>query len=248
MSTPAPNTPSTQSPSQATQLAPNYYVHTFPNGLRMVGQRMPSLASVTFGIQLAAGLRDEPADKGGLTNLLSDMLFQGTTHRTVRQLTDDFEAIGARRGAETGNESSRYSAQVVGTRFERALELMSDVVLNPTFPETEFEQMRAVQLQEIRRRDDEPMRRIFDLVRERFYIGTSLGRRSTRHEGERRGAAPGGSARLLAVALSCGRLAGRHRRQLRLAASRRAVSRSIWAAGAARRRPRCRRRRTRRPG
>ena len=178
MSTPAANTPSPQSQSQASQLAPNYFVHTFPNGLQMVGQRMPSLASVTFGVQLAAGLRDEATEKGGLTNLLSDMLFQGTTHRTVRQLTDDFEAIGARRGAETGNESARYSAQVVGARFERALELLSDVVLNPTFPETEFEQMRAVQLQDIRRRDDEPMRRIFDLVRERFYIGTSLGRRS----------------------------------------------------------------------
>jgi predicted Zn-dependent peptidase len=162
----------------APTLAPNYFVHTFGNGLRMVGQRMSSLASITFGIQMAAGLRDEPADKGGLTHLLSDVIFQGTKHRDVRQLTDDFEAIGARRGAETGTEFARYSAQIVGARFERALELLSDVLLNPTFPETEFEQMRAVQLQDIRRRDDEPMRRIFDLARERFYAGTSLGRRA----------------------------------------------------------------------
>jgi predicted Zn-dependent peptidase len=159
-------------------LAPNYFRHTFENGLEMVGQRMPSLSSVTFGIQVAAGLKDEPEEELGLTNLLAEMLFQGTQHRTVRQLIEDFETIGARRGGEAGTELARYSAQVVGNRLDRALELIADVVLHPTFPEEEFTQMRQVQLQEIRRRDDEPMRRIFDLVRERFYAGTHLGRRA----------------------------------------------------------------------
>ncbi|MGZ3599881.1 MAG: M16 family metallopeptidase [Ktedonobacterales bacterium] len=169
----------TASTSNATsgELAPNYFLHTLDNGLEIVGQLMPSLASVTFGIQFAAGIKDEPEQKLGLTHLLSDMVFQGTEHRNVRQLTEDFEAIGARKGGETANEFSRYSAQIVGNRLDRALELMSDVVRHPTFPAEEFEQMRAIQLQEIRRRDDEPMRRIFDLVRERFYAGTTLGRR-----------------------------------------------------------------------
>ncbi len=160
------------------ELAPNYFLHTFDNGMQIVGQRMPSLASVTFGVQFAAGIKDEPEAKLGLTHLLSDMLFQGTESRNVRQLTEDFEAIGARKGGEAGNEFARYSAQIVGNRLDRALELMADVLRHPTFPEEEFQQMRNVQLQEIRRRDDEPMRRIFDLVRERFYAGTNLGRRA----------------------------------------------------------------------
>ncbi|WIG57865.1 MAG: M16 family peptidase [Ktedonobacterales bacterium] len=164
--------------STSSVLAPNYFLHTFPNGLQMVGQFMPSLASVTFGIQFGAGLKDEPEEKLGLTHLLSDMVFQGTESRNVRQLTEDFEAIGARKGGETANEFARYSAQIVGNRLDRALELMADVVRHPVFPAEEFEQMRSVQLQEIRRRDDEPMRRIFDLVRERFYVGTTLGRRA----------------------------------------------------------------------
>jgi predicted Zn-dependent peptidase len=172
MSTPTP----ASAPSG--ELAPNYFFHTFPNGLQMAGQRMPSLASVTFGIQFAAGYKDEPQDKLGLTHLLSDMVFQGTTHRNVRQLTEEFEAIGARKGGEAGAELARYSAQVVGNRMDRALELMADVVRYPAFPAEEFRQMRNVQLQEIRRRDDEPMRRIFDLVRERFYAGSHLGRRA----------------------------------------------------------------------
>jgi predicted Zn-dependent peptidase len=160
------------------ELAPNYFWHTFENGLEMVGQRMPSLASTTFGIQLAAGVRDEPEGKLGLTYLLSEMMFQGTTSRPVRQLTEDFEAIGARKGGEAGTETARYWAQIVSNRFDRAMDLMADVLLHPAFPTEEFNQMRAVQLQEIRRRDDEPMRRIFDLVREEFYKGTTLGRRA----------------------------------------------------------------------
>jgi predicted Zn-dependent peptidase len=160
------------------ELATNYFRHVFENGLEMVGQRMPSLASTAFGVQLAAGIREEPEGKLGLTYLLSEMLFQGTTNRTVRQLTEDFEAIGARKGGDAGVETARYWAQIVSDRFDRAMELMADVVLHPAFPAEEFEQMRAVQLQEIRRRDDEPMRRIFDLVREEFYKGTTLGRRA----------------------------------------------------------------------
>ncbi|HEU5348340.1 MAG TPA: pitrilysin family protein [Ktedonobacterales bacterium] len=160
------------------ELAPNYFMHVFPNGLRMVGQRMPSLASVTFGVQLDAGIRDEPEDRLGLTYLLSEMMFQGTEHRSVRQLTEEFEALGARKGGETAIEFARYSAQIVGNRLDTALDLFADVLLYPAFPEEELRQMRAVQLQEIRRRDDEPMRRIFDLARERYYTGSPLGRRA----------------------------------------------------------------------
>jgi predicted Zn-dependent peptidase len=164
--------------STSGELAPNYFMHVFPNGLRVVGQRMPSLASVTFGVQLDAGIRDEPADRLGLTYLLSEMMFQGTEHRSVRQLTEEFEALGARKGGETAIEFARYWAQIVGNRLDTALDLIADVLLHPTFPEEELSQMRAVQLQEIRRRDDEPMRRIFDLARERYYLGSPLSRRA----------------------------------------------------------------------
>lgn len=170
------STPTSQDTSSGA-LAPNYFTHTFPNGLKMIGQRMPSLSSVTFGVQVPAGIREEPEGQGGLAYLLAEMLFQGTTHRDVRQLTEDLEAIGARAGGEPGMEWARYYTQVVANRFDRALELLSDVLLFPTIPDSEFEQMRAVQLQDIRRRDDEPMRRIFDVVREHYFTDTPLARR-----------------------------------------------------------------------
>src|SRR5512147_2965915 len=109
------------------ELAPNYFMQVFPNGLRMLGQRMPSLASVTFGVQLDAGIRDEPEDRLGLTYLLSEMMFQGTENRSVRQLTEEFEALGARKGGESAIEFARYSAQIVGNRLDTALDLFADV-------------------------------------------------------------------------------------------------------------------------
>src|SRR5258708_38042581 len=111
------STPTTRAATSG-ELAPNYFLHTFDNGLQIVGQRMPSLGSVTFGIQFAAGIKDEPEERLGLTNLLAEMLFQGTEHRTVRQLTEDFEAIGARKRGATPAEPARYSAPIVDTRVD----------------------------------------------------------------------------------------------------------------------------------
>ncbi|MGH2516369.1 MAG: M16 family metallopeptidase, partial [Ktedonobacterales bacterium] len=169
-------TPSTPTPANG-ELAPNYFFHTFPNGMRMAGQRMPSLASVTFGIQFPAGSLEEPDKKLGLTHLLAEMAFQGTQHRSVRQLTEDFEAIGAPHGAEPAGEYGRYWARGVSNRLDRALELIADVVRYPAFPADEFTQMKSIQLQEIRKRDDEPMRRLPDMMRAAFYTGTRMARR-----------------------------------------------------------------------
>ncbi len=223
------STPTSGGASESVGLAPNYYMHVFPNGLRMVGQHMPSLASVTFGFQVPAGIRDEPESRLGLTYLLADMMFQGTQSRNVRQLTEAFEAIGARKGGENAMEFSRYSAQIVANRMDAALELFADVMLHPVIPEDEFQQMRAVQLQDIRRRDDEPMRRIFDLVRERFFAGSHLGRRSLGLRETVEALTADDLRGFYRPALQARRRAVRHRRGLRLGpcggAGRRALRR-----------------------
>ena len=155
----------------------NYFHHTFPNGLQVVGQRMPSLSSATFGVQFGAGTKDEPTEQLGLAHLMESMMFQGTRSRTVRQLTEAFETLGARKGGSTSTETSTYWCQLVARQLDPALDLMADLLLEPTFPAEEFEQMRQVALQTIRRREDEPMSRLSDLLLEQFYLGSNLGRR-----------------------------------------------------------------------
>src|SRR5690242_5104109 len=162
--------------SDQQSLPPNYFYHQLPNGIEMIVQYMPSLSSTTFGFQLDAAVVHEPEDKLGLAHLFEYMLFQGTKQKDARALNEAFESLGAHKGASTGLETSQVSAQIVHTKFDATLELIHKLLLTPTFPRDELEQMSNIILQEIRRRDDEPMSRIFDLVRANFYKGTPLAR------------------------------------------------------------------------
>src|SRR5256714_11035369 len=162
--------------SDQQNLPPNYFYHQLPNGIEMVGQYMPSLNSITFGFQLDAAIIHEPEDKRGVAHLFEYMLFQGTKQKDARALNEAFESLGVRKGASTGGEAARVMAQWVNNKFDATLPLMQEILLTPTFPKEDLEQMRSIVLQEIRRRDDEPMSRIFDLARANFYRGTALAR------------------------------------------------------------------------
>jgi predicted Zn-dependent peptidase len=157
-------------------LPPNYFYHRLSNGIEMVGQYMPSLSSITFGFQLDAAVVNEPDERQGLAHLFEYMLFQGTKQKDARALNEAFESLGARKGASTGLETSQVWAQIVNTKFDATLQLINEILLTSTFPSDDLEQMRSIVLQEIRRRDDEPMSRIFELVRANFYRGTALSR------------------------------------------------------------------------
>jgi len=162
--------------SDTVQLPPNYFYHRLPNGIEILGQYMPSLSSTTFGMQFNAAVINEPEEKAGLAHLFEYMLFQGTKEKDARALNEAFESLGARKGASTGLETAQVWAQIVNTKFDDTLALMSELLLTSTFPKDELEQMRNIVLQEIHRRDDEPMSRIFELVRANFYQGTALAR------------------------------------------------------------------------
>ncbi len=164
--------------SDSQSLPPNYFYHQLPNGMELIGQYMPSLSSITCGFQLEAAVVHEPEDKAGLAHLFEYMLFQGTKAKDARALNEAFEELGVRKGASTGWETARIMAQMVNTKFDAVLPLLQEILLTPTFPREDLEQMRNVVLQEIRRRDDEPMSRIFDLARSSFYRDTALARLS----------------------------------------------------------------------
>src|SRR6266496_3255279 len=123
-------------------LPPNYFHHQLPHGIEMIGQYMPSLSSTTFGFQLDAAVVNEPEDKLGLAHLFEYMLFQGTKKRDARSLNEEFESLGARKGASTGLETGQVWAQIVHNKFDATLDLLYEVLLTPTFPRDELEQMR----------------------------------------------------------------------------------------------------------
>src|SRR5438270_4484720 len=149
-------------------LPPNYYYHQLPNGIELIGQYMPSLSSISFGFQLDAAVIHEPEGKQGLAHLFEYMLFQGTKQKDARALNEAFESLGARKGASTGMETAQVWSQIVHTKLDATLELIHEIIMTPTFPKDELEQMRNIVLQEIRRRQDEPKNRIIDLVSANF--------------------------------------------------------------------------------
>src|SRR5215471_12878065 len=146
-------------------LPPNYFHHQLPNGIEMIGQYMPSLSSISFGFQLDAAVVHEPEERLGLAHLFEYMLFQGTKQKNARELNEAFESLGARKGASTSLETALIWSQIVNSKFDATLDLFHEFLLSPTFPSDELEQMRSLVFQEIRRRDDEPMSRIFELIR-----------------------------------------------------------------------------------
>ena len=162
--------------SDQLSLPPNYFYHRLTNGIEMIGQYMPSLSSITFGFQFDAAVIHEPEEKQGLAHLFEYMLFQGTKTKDARALNEAFESLGARKSASTGLESAQVWAQIVNTKFDATLQLINELLLTSTFPRSELDQMRSLVLQEIRRRDDEPMSRIGELIRKNFYSGTALSR------------------------------------------------------------------------
>ena len=162
--------------SDQVSLPPNYFYHRLTNGMEMIGQYMPSLSSITFGFQFDAAVIHEPEDKSGLAHLFEYMLFQGTKTKDARALNEAFESLGARKSASTGLEAAQVWAQIVNTKFDATLQLVNELLLTSTFPRNELDQMRSLVLQEIRRRDDEPMSRIGELIRKNFYAGTALSR------------------------------------------------------------------------
>ena len=149
--------------------------HRLANGLQLVTQPMQGVESVSLGYLIAAGARDEAPIEAGISHFVESLGFQGTANRTVQELTEAFEDIGARTDSSADTEFSSYAVTALGRNLEPALELLTDVVAHPGFVPDEVPKARARILQEIAQREDEPMRKVLDLLRREYYKDHPLG-------------------------------------------------------------------------
>ena len=153
--------------------------HRLANGLQIVAQPMPGVESVALGFTIGAGARDERPEEAGVSHFVESLGFQGTATRDVQQLTEAFEDIGATPGSGADTEFSSYAVSVLGRNLAPALELLTDVVLHPGFAEDEVPKARDRILQEIAQIEDEPMRKVLDLLRREYFKGHPLGNEVT---------------------------------------------------------------------
>jgi predicted Zn-dependent peptidase len=150
--------------------------HILPNGLRIVTEPMPGLESAAIGLWIAAGGRHEQAEQNGIAHFLEHMAFKGTARRTALQIAEEIEDVGGYINAYTSREQTAYYARVLAGDVGLALDILADIVLNPTMPDPEIEVERNVILQEIGQALDTPDDIIFDWLQETAFPDQPFGR------------------------------------------------------------------------
>lgn len=151
-------------------------ITTLPNGFRIITEDMPRLKSASVGIWVTAGGRHERAEQNGIAHFLEHMAFKGTERRSALQIAEEIEDVGGYINAYTSKEMTAYYARVLSADVALALDVISDIVLNPVFDPKEIEVERHVILQEIGQALDTPDDIIFDWLQEVSYPDQPFGR------------------------------------------------------------------------
>lgn len=136
------------------------------NGIRILSERVLYIDSVTVGIWVQAGSRDESDERMGMSHFLEHMMFKGTAKRSARKIADDMDSLGGHLNAFTDKEFTCYYAKVLKEHLPAALDIISDMVLNSVFDPIEIEREKNVVIEEINRHIDTPEDHVHDLLAE----------------------------------------------------------------------------------
>jgi predicted Zn-dependent peptidase len=147
-----------------------------PSGLTVVTDRMAHLESASLGVWIGSGSRDEAPDEHGISHLLEHMAFKGTKRRSARQIAEAIEAVGGDLNAATSVESTGYFARVLKADVPLALDVLSDILSEPTFEAEELQREQNVIVQEIGATEDTPDDLVFDRLQETAFPGQAVGR------------------------------------------------------------------------
>ncbi len=146
------------------------------NGTRIITETLPHAKSVSVGIWVRAGSRDEHQEVSGIFHLIEHMIFKGTETRTAGQIAKELDAIGGFSNAFTSKEWTCYYARVMDKHLEFVTGLLSDLFINAAFKEKDLELEKSVVLQEINMMEDSPEEYVQVLFDQGFWKGDSLGR------------------------------------------------------------------------
>ncbi len=149
---------------------------TLSNGLTVVSHTMPEVETVSLGIWIGAGSRSEQLTEHGIAHFLEHMAFKGTKRRSARQIVEEIEAVGGDLNAATSVDSTGYYARVLPKDMPLALDILSDIILEPRFDGAELARERDVILQEIAASSDSPDDIVYDIISEAAFPDQPVGR------------------------------------------------------------------------
>ena len=146
------------------------------NGLTIVTETVDTVRSVALGFWVRAGSRYEPAELAGISHFLEHTVFKGTDSRSTFEIASSLESVGGHLNAFTTKEYTCYHARFLSEYLEAAVDVLADLLLHPTFPNSEIEREKSVVLDELRDSLDVPEELAFDTFEEFLYPENSLGK------------------------------------------------------------------------
>ncbi len=149
---------------------------TLSNGLLVLTESMPHLRSVAMGVWINCGSRDETPAVNGISHFIEHMVFKGTTTRSASQFAREVDAIGGNLDAFTGKETICFNIKVLDENVPAALDLLTDLVLHPTFSPDDIAKEQGVILEEIKMDEDNPDYLVHELFTQNFWPNDALGR------------------------------------------------------------------------
>lgn len=149
---------------------------TLDNGMTVITDNMPSLETASLGIWVKSGSRCEHDNEHGISHLLEHMAFKGTKTRSSREIAETIENVGGELNAATSIEHTGYFARVLKDDVTLAADILSDILQNSVFDETELKREQHVIVQEIGASHDDPDDQAFDLFQGAAYPDQALGR------------------------------------------------------------------------
>jgi len=150
--------------------------YTLKNGLRIVLEPVENVRSVSIGIWILTGSRNETLENNGVSHFLEHMLFKGTKTRSAQDIAEAFDSIGGNVNAFTAKEYTCYYARVLDTYQEHALEVLADMFFNSVLSEDELAREKKVIMEEIKMYEDSPDNLVHHLLSKAMFGNHSLGR------------------------------------------------------------------------
>jgi predicted Zn-dependent peptidase len=147
-----------------------------PNGLTLITEEMKHIRSICIGIWVKTGSRDEDREWNGISHFVEHMVFKGTQHRSAEEIARQVDSIGGNIDAFTAKECVSFSMKVLDEHLPIALDVLSDLVLNPVFDGQDITRERGVILEEIKMDEDNPDYLVHEIFTQNFWKDHPLGR------------------------------------------------------------------------
>jgi len=166
----------TQGQKRTLNEARDIHRELLPNGLLVLSEEMAHIRSISIGIWMKTGSRDEVLESNGISHFVEHMVFKGTTTRSAGDIARQVDSIGGNMDAFTGKETICFNIKVLDEHLPIAIDILSDLVLNPIFNPKDIAREKGVILEEIKMDEDNPDYLVHEIFTQNFWKDHPLGK------------------------------------------------------------------------